>query len=314
MAAYKPLYEAAAARVRQDLEVVCQDTAVLWPKLLQLPQLALHKLLSNGAHIASEDTVIYVIQSWAAAQQQQPSLQQMKQLCKTIDIQSCSAVYLASVLPGWRFIAQCFTAQELALAVLAASSARVLDAMHEAGAGGRAGRTACGCRQRQQLQQQQQQQQQRGRQQQHGQQHRHRRQQQQRRVSAAAAAAAAGSWKLTLFFTFGDEMPQGAAGIANVRICALPKPARAAAVDADDDDDDAPAAEVPKGSDTDGKQAQLQRKESQSRRFSVPGFCGISSFSSYVEFERQLRQKGLVHPDRGGRSKLQLQLQLMITQ
>lgn len=140
MAAYKPLYEAAAARVRQDLgdlEVVCQDTAVLWPKLLQLPQLALHKLLSNGARIASEDTVIYVIQSWAAAQQQQPSLQQMKQLCKTIDIQSCSAVYLASVLPGWRFITQCFTAQELALAVLAASSARVLDAMHEAGTGGR---------------------------------------------------------------------------------------------------------------------------------------------------------------------------------
>ncbi|WIA35242.1 hypothetical protein OEZ86_003703 [Tetradesmus obliquus] len=109
-------------------------------------------------------------------------------------------------------------------------------------------------------------------------------------------------------------MPQGAAGIANVRIRVLPKPARAAAVDADDDDDDAPAAEVPEGSDTDWKQAQLQRKESQSRRFSVPGFCGISSFSSYVEFERQLRQKGLVHPDRGGRSKLQLQLQLMITQ
>ncbi|WIA35111.1 hypothetical protein OEZ86_003596 [Tetradesmus obliquus] len=48
MAAYKPLYHAAAKRVQQDLgdlEAVCQDTAVLWPKLLQLPQLALYQLL-----------------------------------------------------------------------------------------------------------------------------------------------------------------------------------------------------------------------------------------------------------------------------
>lgn len=46
--------------------------------------------------------------------------------------------------------------------------------------------------------------------------------------------------------------------------------------------------------------------------FSAPGFCGVSAFSSYAEcdltHERQLRQKGLVHPDR----TLRLQLQLFI--
>jgi hypothetical protein len=133
IAAYKPLYKAAAKRVQQDLgdlEAVCQDTAVLWPKLLQLPQLALYQLLaSRDTSVASEDTVIYVIQSWAVAQQQQPTQQQMRQLCSTINLQNCSPMYLVSVLAAWPLVAQCLPPQDLALAMLFANSARVLDCM-----------------------------------------------------------------------------------------------------------------------------------------------------------------------------------------
>jgi hypothetical protein len=135
VAAYKPLYAAAAKRVQQDLgdlEAVCQDTAVPWPKVLQLPQLALlHVLSSRESRVASEDTVVYVNQSWAAAQQQQPTEQQMQQLCSTIKLAECSPMYLVSVLTAWPLIAESFTTQDLTAAALLSGSARGLDAMQD---------------------------------------------------------------------------------------------------------------------------------------------------------------------------------------
>jgi hypothetical protein len=132
--AYKPLYEAAAKRVQQDLgdlEVVCQDTAVLWPKLLQLPQLALFHLLSAKETCAnSEDTVLYVMQSWAAAQPQQPTQQQMQQFCSRIPLIMCSPAYLATVLVGWPLLAQGFDLQDLAMAAVFSCSDVALKAVH----------------------------------------------------------------------------------------------------------------------------------------------------------------------------------------
>jgi hypothetical protein len=131
MAAYKPLYAAAAKRVFADLgdlEVVCQSTDQLWPKLLQLPHLALLQLLSNRlTRAAREDTVAYVIQQWAQAQPQQPTLQQMQRLCdgKVLRLGYCSPLYLATVIGGWPLLAQCFTPQQLSCASVFANSYRV---------------------------------------------------------------------------------------------------------------------------------------------------------------------------------------------
>lgn len=68
MPAYKPLFEAAAALIQQelgDLDVACSDVEVKWPKLLDLPQMALMQLLSHDeTRAAHENTVVYVIQQW----------------------------------------------------------------------------------------------------------------------------------------------------------------------------------------------------------------------------------------------------------
>jgi hypothetical protein len=115
MAAYKPLYAAAAKRVFADLgdlEVVCQSTDDLWPKLLQLPHPALLQLLANYlTRVAREDTVAYVIQQWAQAQPQQPTLQQMQQLCDGLVLRllECSPLYLTTVIGAWPLLAQCYT-------------------------------------------------------------------------------------------------------------------------------------------------------------------------------------------------------------
>jgi hypothetical protein len=123
---FKHLYFAAACRVMQelhDLEKACQESNV--GKLLQLPQLALLHLLNNRqTRVASENTVIYVIQRWAVAQQQQPSLLEMQQLCSSIRMGSCSVLYLSTVLAAWPLLGQCFTPQEHALACMLASSNR----------------------------------------------------------------------------------------------------------------------------------------------------------------------------------------------
>jgi hypothetical protein len=123
---FKHLFFAAARRVMQelhDLENACQESNMR--KLLQLPQLALLHLLNNRQTcVASENTVIYVIQSWALAQQQQPSLLEMQQLCSLIRIGNCSALYLSAVLGAWPLLAQCFSPQEHALACMLASSNR----------------------------------------------------------------------------------------------------------------------------------------------------------------------------------------------
>jgi hypothetical protein len=97
-------------------------------KLLQLPHLALLHLLSNRqTRVASENTVTYVIQLWAAAQQQQqPTLLEMQQLCSTIHMGNCSALHLSTVLAACPLLAQCFTPQEHTLACMLASSNRAM--------------------------------------------------------------------------------------------------------------------------------------------------------------------------------------------
>uniref|UniRef100_A0A383VQB8 BACK domain-containing protein n=1 Tax=Tetradesmus obliquus TaxID=3088 RepID=A0A383VQB8_TETOB len=359
---------ASSKRVQQDLgdlEAVCQDTAVLWPKLLQLPQLpqlALYQLLySLDTRVASEETVIYVIQSWAAAEQQQPAQQQMKQLCSTIYLSNCSPLYLVSVLAAWPLLVQCFTPQDLARAAVCATSVCAINATKDhppspASAAGLAAEQLL-IRNRPQsassgpldLE------------------HAVPLRQLEAAVTAALAegaaqprlneavayrwsipawqgrsfsvwlqavpatsspalaaaeaappppaaaaaaaaaaadaapppAAVAGSSILTLFVTFGDDMPQDAAGVAGLLVRVLPAPAGA---NFDD------AAEPPAGIAAGNSSAPLHRKEHLRMCFSAPGFCGVSPFSSYAECERQLRQKGLVHPDR----TLRLQLQLFI--
>jgi hypothetical protein len=131
MPAYKPLYDAAANRIQDelgDLEAVCFDVEAKWQKLLGLPHMGLQQLLSNRqTRVASENTVVYVIQQWADAQQQQqqPSLEQMQQLCETIRMQCVTPLYFLTVFGAWPLLAQCFTAQEHAAASMLTSSVDV---------------------------------------------------------------------------------------------------------------------------------------------------------------------------------------------
>lgn len=367
---------------------------MLWPKLLQLPQLALYQLLySLDTRVASKETVIYVIQSWAAAQQQQPTQQQMKQLCSTIYLSNCSPLYLVSVLAAWPLLVQCFTPQDLARAAVCATSVCAINATKDhppspaSAAGGRALGdlrralifTASGTSMFTGLAAEQLLIRNRPQSASSGPldlEHAVPLRQLEAAVTAALAegaaqprlneavayrwsipawqgrsfsvwlqaapatsspalaaageaaspaaaaaaaeaappppaaaaaaadaapppAAVAGSSTLTLFVTFGDDMPQDAAGVAGLLVRVLPAPAGA---NFDD------AAEPPAGIAAGNSSAPLHRKEHLRMCFSAPGFCGVSPFSSYAECERQLRQKGLVHPDR----TLRLQLQLFI--
>ncbi|WIA14940.1 hypothetical protein OEZ85_001651 [Tetradesmus obliquus] len=94
---------------------------------------------------------------------------------------------------------------------------------------------------------------------------------------------------------------KGAVGSAELRICVLPAPAGA---NFDD------AAEPPAVLDTGTHMTQIKGKEHLGGCLCFTTFCSVSSFSSYAECERQLRRKGLVHPD----STLKLQLQLKVLQ
>jgi hypothetical protein len=135
MAAYKPLYAAAAKRVFADLgdlEVVCQSTDDLWPKLLQLPHPTLLQLLANYlTRVAREDTVAYVIQQWAQAQPQQPTLQQMQQLCDGLVLRllECSPLYLTTVIGASPMLAQCYTPLQLSRATLLSSGIDVMNSL-----------------------------------------------------------------------------------------------------------------------------------------------------------------------------------------
>lgn len=107
--------------------------------------------------------------------------------------------------------------------------------------------------------------------------------------------------QLLLRFLLVLQCLQGAVGSAELRIRVLPAPAGA---NFDD------AAEPPAVLDTGTHMTQIKGKEHLGGCLCFTTFCGVSSFSSYAECERQLRRKGLVHPD----STLKLQLQLKVLQ
>jgi hypothetical protein len=125
------IFKVAAAKVQHelgDLELVWNDRSNKKQQLLlDLPHMALMQLLeSPSTAVHSEATVFYTIQAWHNHQLQVKKRpvhkEQLQQLLKLIRICNCSHIYVATVMADAALMQECFTASELQMAALIASS------------------------------------------------------------------------------------------------------------------------------------------------------------------------------------------------
>jgi hypothetical protein len=100
-------------------EVWASDT--LQQQLLALPYKVLKQLLQHeGTRVATENTVVYTIEQWYEAQQEQKQWQ-LQQLMRLVRMWHCTPYYAATVLPQNRLVQLCFEPSELLLVPLVSS-------------------------------------------------------------------------------------------------------------------------------------------------------------------------------------------------